>query len=395
MKINNRNKCKIISYNNAFENDDDKLRVKLKVQHDNENSNRSSFSLDSIINAKPSLVNRPIVAYLVYNEDGTQVEDFAGHEIDFVKGKWVYKEQIIGVVPETMNYSIETDENGLSYPIVDGIIFKSYSNGAWKLIEDEDWDISMEIQVNDCFSRNDGITEITDFSYRGLTVLGRNFTPAMVDANISSYSKEDYESTINKFNELLKEKEENVLDNLEQLESPIVDETTVETRDIAEISQVEEQMVEPTDIVEEDVNEEINNEFEQLKVDYELVAKTLNELKTSYAELEEKLNAMNDYDTLKEFKKRYDDAQYEAEIKEISAKFDLEVEEYQELEEKALKGELAKEQYEKELYCLIGMKQLQEKENFSQIEKPTSEVKVQNNKKTSPRYGELGKKYSK
>lgn len=395
MEITNRNKCKILSYNNAFENDDDKLRVKLRVQHDNENPNGSSFSLDSIINAKPSLVNRPIVAYLVYNEDGTQVEDFAGHEIDFVKGKWVYKEQIIGIVPETMNYSIETDENGLSYPIVDGIIFKSYSNGAWKLIEDEDWDISMEIQVNDCFSRNDGVTEITNFSYRGLTVLGRNFTPAMVNANISSYSKEDYESTINKFNELLKEKEENVLDNLEQLESPIVDETTVETNDVTDTSQVEEQIEESTDVIVEDVNEEVNSEFEQLKVDYELVTKELETLKNSYAELESKFEGMKDYEDLKAFKKQYDDAKYEAEIKEISAKFNLSVEEYQDLEEKALKGELAKEQYEKELYCILGMKQLESNANFSRREKPTSEVKVQNNKKISSVYGELGKKYSK
>lgn len=138
----------------------------------------------------------------------------------------------------------------------------------------------------------------------------------------------------------------------------------------------------------------IINKFNSIDT-HEGEVKELGELKTSYSELEQKLEQMNDYQELKEFRESYNQAEYEAEVKEISTKFNLDIEEYQELEEKAINKELSKEQYEKELYCLVGIKQMKNNAKFSKVDKSTSEVKVQSNNKISSIYGELGKKYLK
>lgn len=151
--------------------------------------------------------------------------------------------------------------------------------------------------------------------------------------------------------------------------------------------------VETVEVNIEDINfkEHIIDKFNSIDI-HEKEVEELNELKVRFNEIEEKLQ---DYEELKEFKAAYDKAKLESEIKEISSRFNLEHDEYKDLEDKAILGKLSKEDYMKELYCLIGMKQVELSANFNKVEQSTCEVKIKNNIKTSSRYGELGKKYSK
>ena len=58
-----------------------------------------------------------------------------------------YLETPLGVINENHEYSLEIDEEtGETYPVITGFIWKSYSNGAWKLIE-QGKGVSMEISV--------------------------------------------------------------------------------------------------------------------------------------------------------------------------------------------------------------------------------------------------------
>lgn len=147
-------------------------------------------------------------------------------------------------------------------------------------------------------------------------------------------------------------------------------------------------------IEDNEFKEHIINKFNSIDK-HEKELEELETLKTTYSELVAKVEEMKDYEELKQFKQSYDKAQYESEIKEITSKFELDVEDYEELEVKALNGEIAKEQYEKELYCILGMKQMNNKSNFSKVDKSTHEVKIKIENKNSSIYGELGKKYSK
>lgn len=469
----------------SFDEDKRLVKCSIKVQHDKDNPNGSYFDNEDIKKcANKTLRHTPILGSIIYDEESEEYK-LNGHDMKYkiIKTDEGYDlkishiERIYGFVAHDAEINFEYDEEkDRTFLVTEGYLWKNYMDELEDILNKKDGQtqVSMEISVNDSFERDDGLLQITDYTFEGITMLG--VPEAMKGSNLQIFSEDalsklklDMEELVKVYS--LEKEEENLNKNNENVDpNNQTEEFGLSVQNITDqiITQINSRLVEKEDYwgdkyqsrefwfmdvlpdekiaivenanwscrqyfgvpysVNEDVvtldfdnkksyiqewremsgevepivfncediqlKEHIINKFNSIDT-HENVVSELETLKTSYAELEGKLNEMNDYDTLKEFKKRYDDAQYEAEIKEISAKFDLEVEEYQELEEKALKGELAKEQYEKELYCLIGMKQLQEKENFSQLEKPTSEVKVPSNKKISSRYGELGKKYSK
>lgn len=388
--------------------DEDKrlLKCKLRVQHDKDNPNGSYFDQKDIENmAEKSLRNTPILGSVIYDEE---LEEYRlnGHDMDYeiVHGedgldlKIRYIERIFGFIPNDAPIWYEQEDNR-NYLCTFGYLWRNYLDEVQNILNrnDSSTSVSMEIEVNDFFEREDGLIQITDYIFNGITMLG--IEPGMIGANLQLFSKNMSEFKL-AMDELYKtyslEKEEDVL------EENITDEVVEKVQEVIETTEIEvenlstdENCVAETK-VDEVVEEPINAEFEQLREKYDLAIQELNDLKTSYAELVEKFEEMKDYQELKEFKENYDNDKYESEVKEITAKFSLEVEEYQELEEKAIKKEISKEQYEKELYCLLGMKQMQNKSNFSKTNKSTCEVKVQGtSNKFSSRYGELGKKYSK
>lgn len=221
MNVTHKLPCKILSFNKAYEDDDDLMKVKIKVCHDGENPNGSDFSLDSLSKAKETLSNRPILAYSVFDEDVFEVVDFGGHDMEHklvenengeYEVKTKYLETPLGVINEDHEYSLETDEDtGKTYPVITGYIWKSYSNGAWKLIE-EGKGVSMEICVKSgTYNKQRKVFEIKDFSYRGITVLSDNVTPAMDGANIEKYTLNELDNSVEEFNRKLKEKEEDAL----------------------------------------------------------------------------------------------------------------------------------------------------------------------------------------
>lgn len=138
------------------------------------------------------------------------------------------------------------------------------------------------------------------------------------------------------------------------------------------------------------LKEHIINKFDSIDTHENEVAE-LENLKTSYSELEDKLNAMQDYAELKEFKENYDKAKYEKEIEDASKLFDLDEEEIKDLKDKAMNKEITVAEFEKELGFMFAMKVKDSKP----VEKTkTNEVQVFDNvdSKYEP-YGGLFKKY--
>lgn len=162
-------------------------RVKIRVMHSGLNNNKSFISDEAVENAKESIKNIPILAYIKRDENGEAI-DFDQHNVitkivktpDGNKLTEYYLERPIGTVPETTNnYEIE-EMNGVNYVSVEGIVWKTYSNEGYDLIsESGEKSVSMEIYVEDGKKNKDGVYEIKKFSYLGITVLGDDVPPAM------------------------------------------------------------------------------------------------------------------------------------------------------------------------------------------------------------------------
>ena len=123
------------------------------------------------------------------------------------------------------------------------------------------------------------------------------------------------------------------------------------------------------------LKEHIINKFNSIDT-HENEVTELENLKTSYAELEDKLNSMQDYTDLKEFKENYDKAKYEKEVEDASKLFDLDEEEIKDLKDKAMNKEITIAEFKKELGFMFAMKV----KNSKPIKKTeTNEVKVFDN----------------
>lgn len=267
MNVNHKLPCQILSFSQAYEDDDDLMKVRIKVCHTGENPNGSDFSLASLTKAQPTLSNRPILAYSVFDEESFEVVDFGGHDMEHkiienengeYELKTRYLETPLGVINENHEYSLEIDEEtGETYPVITGFIWKSYSNGAWKLIE-QGKGVSMEISVKSgVYNKQRKIFEIEDFSYRGITVLSDSVEPAMKGANIEKYTVTDINNSVEMFNNKLKEKEVGSLDKTVEkiVETEVADLQDEEQQIVEQIEEepvveVEDQIVEETPIQE-------------------------------------------------------------------------------------------------------------------------------------------------
>lgn len=169
------------------------IKCTIYVMHIGENLNCSSFSEESVLKAKESLKNVPILANIDHDKDYNPT-DFGGHDMDLhiierANGdhefKTVYIEKPVGVIPETNNYRIETLENGEKWVVVEGYIWKEYSD-SHELLTRTDKKVSMEISVDSGFFDDNFMYHIESYEYLGVTILGDNYPPAMGENAIIS-----------------------------------------------------------------------------------------------------------------------------------------------------------------------------------------------------------------
>lgn len=200
-------------------------KVKVVVMHTDENANNTFIGDEAVSDAEPTLKNVPILAYIKRDEDGEAI-DFDQHNVitKLVQGenghevKQYFLERPIGLIPETNNYRIE-EIDGMNHVVVDGYIWKTYSNEGLDLInETSEKGVSMEISVEDGFKdKKTGLYHITKYSYLGVTVLGDDVPPAMGDTcKLSTYSSnEEYQFALQELkNEIQKtEKEAQYMSN--------------------------------------------------------------------------------------------------------------------------------------------------------------------------------------
>lgn len=399
----------------SLEDDSNLMKVKITVMHDGINYNGSKFTLQDMKRAEESVKNIPILGYVLRDTDGN-LDDFDGHNMetrikDSDKGfeiETYYLEKPIGVVPESCNPRYE-EIDGLNHLIVDGYIWKSYSNGSYKLIENSSFKgVSMEIEVLDGnWNELENVYDITDYRYTGITVLGDMVEPAMGDTcKIQKYSAcADYKDALaDIYREIysLERKEDNmeeikdevIVETQQESEVEVViesEETIEEVVETAEATDAEEvvETIEETEVVEE----EVKDESETLDVFAELLEEVPGTLKEVADMITEKFSIINEeLKTLREFKSKIDLEELKGQVDEISNKYDLDVD-TTELKEKAITKDITLEQFEKELKVLFAEKILENGKFSKDVKEEPAKVTVTSHEEGKIIYGGLFEKH--
>lgn len=193
---------KKISLSTAYQIDDDSydktayIKLRMKVCHDGMNNNYNALTLEAMKKAQDTIKNKPILAHVVFDDDGKP--QFGGHDMRIDTDptgqqsvRVIYEEIPIGVIPETNNYKIVKEDDGRNYVYVDGYVWKDYSNLAEYIINrDEEIKISMEIEINKYeIDPQDDLFTIVDYKYRGVTMLGNNFGTGMKNAKATKFNQ--------------------------------------------------------------------------------------------------------------------------------------------------------------------------------------------------------------
>lgn len=449
----------------VFESEDNSnlLSVKLRIVNIGKNLNKTKFSEESIKDAELTICNIPILGYLKY-DDEDEVIDFDGHNIvtkivecsDGLKIEQRYLERPIGVIPSDTEITYE-EYNGETYLCATGYVWKCYANEGYQLLlNSEEKSVSMEISVSEGETdNNDGYYDIKKFTFFGVTVLGDDVMPGIQGANITKYSQmQNYKKAIEEIcNEIYKIKKENnvvaktkqnfslSVENItDQVFNQLKTQTITKTdwwgdeyearayyfRDlipneniiIAESSENYSYFGIPYLTNEDTITLDFSNKKEYISewkekkgeittqvnfdLDRDLELKEI--VLEKFSQKEENIKEINsELEKLEEFKKSIDKAKYETEIEAIISEFSFEEEEIKDFKEKVLKGEMNKEEFQKELFALQGIKYVeqikseQNRKNFSKENEPENTfVKINNPKVTDidlDPYGGLGKKY--
>lgn len=194
------------------------LNCTIDVLHTGTNFNGSVFSKEVVEENIETIKNTPILGFIQKTSDE---EDFSGHEYIITKDKnGIHRKNIgsaWGVVPESCNprwYSktLDTGEE-VEMLQVDALLWSKLEDSRDVMLRDIEKAQSMELNPESIDGYEDpetGLFHFTKFSFEGCTILGKNYEPAMQDANItinftvSDFVKNIQSELINKYSEFTK-----------------------------------------------------------------------------------------------------------------------------------------------------------------------------------------------
>lgn len=157
-----------------------------------DNAHGLPVSVNTLKKTAHTIYNKPVVWKYVWFTD-----DAGGHEEDEVPCGFVVKEN------NPIKFTRLKD--GRIMMVVNALIWKKYSGRLIEIFQrsDSEKSISVEIEVFETQKRPDGKTELLDFIYSAVTILGDKLTPAIpsAKAQVIQFSKEreDYEKVCNEY----------------------------------------------------------------------------------------------------------------------------------------------------------------------------------------------------
>lgn len=206
--------------------------VDILLCYHGENRNGSRMSKETMNRAIPTLYGIPIIGEYIYLDDGSQ--DFGSHD-----GKITISDKGIKFESTTIPYGFVTKEavdnaEWVTVTEKDGHTQHEYLSlkgcAVWykrmpevSSILEKNYGQSMEIKINDYSYNDNGIMDITDFTFTGACILGSNpngeeVEPCYESACIGRHYeldaiKNDIKEMMNAYNKFqIKKKEENSMD---------------------------------------------------------------------------------------------------------------------------------------------------------------------------------------
>ena len=154
--------------------------------------------------AAKSICNKPLLVYV-----NPFTDDFEGHEDD-----GLFKKEIpCGFIPneESANIKFEKDEEGTVFLVCDAYIWTMYFDNVKNIFERDGKtkSVSVELLAIETEDKDDGTTELKEFSFTGVTLLGETVRPAVSGANAkliqnsSSSTNAEYEKAKVEFEKIL------------------------------------------------------------------------------------------------------------------------------------------------------------------------------------------------
>lgn len=340
------------------------------------NRNMSYISKERMDNALPTLSYAPVVGHLIKGEDGTY--RLGSHDVEFDAETWDFVPLTVPVgVVIADSFSYETvNEYGtdVDYLCANVILW----TGRYPQLFDCQYSDeifcaqSMELSVQQyrVLEEDSNYTELLDFSFSALCLLGKsdkpelNNEPCFISSRLEpiNFSSNDF---VAKFNEL-KEAVKECFDTEEEGEVNVAENMTMEL-ETEEIVETETENVEETteEVAEVDETTEEETAEEEVAVDYEAkyndALSEIETLKAQVAELTQSVEALTPY------KLAAEKAERENAENDVFAKYDSrigEMAEYAELKTKA--GEYSIADLERECLILVG--------KFAMTEAKTTEV---------------------
>ena len=391
-----------------FSDDSRFLSCILKVCHDGDNVNATNFAKEDMLRcAEQSLRECPILGSVVVDEKRLNGHDM---ETELVKTEEGYQlkvnhiERIYGFIPHDAKVWMEYDvEREKTYILTNGVLWANYLDDVEDILDKKDGetDISMEITVDNSTMGMNGIENIKDFRFLGITML--HDRPAMEGANLklANFQMDELKTSLQEMMKMYAIE----MEGGENMDKDKVVESEVKEEVFEEVPTEPEEVVEDEfacdpkkkrncedDKKEEDEDKKKKDEEDMAckKKKYEELEAKYSALEKSYAELEAKLESMADYAELKAFKDAYDAEQYKAKVDAISKEFGLAEKDFKDIREKAYAKEISLENYEEKL-ALISYRQ-NAKKNFG-AEKEKNEAMIIDSTDTEEIsiYGELDK----
>lgn len=373
--------------------------VKVRIMSSGENYNGSSFTINSLNNAKNSVAYSPVLANIVKNDNDEW--DYGGHDInteikmDYNGNVVIEEEYVERPVGVFLNNSTEIkydEELDVNYIQAYAVLWDTYSKAIDILKRDGVKDVSVEIEVTQGELRDDGYYEIQEYNILGTTLLGQNVLPAIEGSKVEMCFSlnDDYQDKLKQVDILLQNfacKGGEDMENKE-FEQGIENTEIEEQQEFAEEEEKEEVCEDcgkPKDECECDKEEDNEEEFQQEPQDDEepklYTQKDLDEaVANAKAEFSQ---AMEELETLRQFKLEYDKAievqKLNDEMDNLIAQFNCDEEFVSDLREKVIANEISMEKFELELYRNskpVEKKEFSKKENSTKLPVIDNEEKI-------------------
>lgn len=265
------------------------LYTEVKVCHTLLNRNGSYISEENMKKALPSLVNRPLLAYIHQLDDGSY--DFHAHDIEIVEdedgnSEAVYLEKQIGSFTSKEPYLEYDESNDKTYVMAEAAIPEEYTRACDIIRRKEGTKVSCELVIEKfSYNAKEKYLDLEDFYFSGCTCLGSEKDGEEIGEGMigSRLDIKDFSVSNNSmFTSETARKDDELINTLEKLNTTLSGFNTIDKRK----EETQMKMEENTTVIEQSKDEFIKNFTVKFEISHDEIRYALYNLIEQFDELD-------------------------------------------------------------------------------------------------------------